>query len=118
MGDIIRILVDRLVGRGIESGTIPAYIRDLTHAISNNRDSSLPELDRRMQLLGWDDFELDDHTLQLITAVLEMDDSHSWGRGTIRSLEETPNPDRIVQTHHWIRRARKRNYEAAIQSGS
>jgi hypothetical protein len=99
MDDIIRILVERLVGRGIEPGTIPAYIRDLAHAISNNTDSSLPELDRRMQLLGWDDFELDDHTLQLITAVLELDDRHSWERSGTASLEETPNPDRIIQTY-------------------
>ncbi len=85
MDDIIRILVDRLVGRGIKYGTIPAYIRDLARAISNSRDSNLPQLNRRMQLLGWDDFELDDHTLQLITAVLERDGRHSWERGTTPS---------------------------------
>jgi hypothetical protein len=106
MGDIIRILVDRLVGRGIESRTIPAYIRDLAHAISDNTESSLLELNRRMQLLGWDDFELDDHTLQLITAVLELDDRHSWERGTTPSTHPSINP------------ARERNYEAEIQSGS
>ena len=89
MDDIIGILVERLVGKGIESGTIPAYIRDLTHAITNNRDSNLPELNRRMQLMGWDDFELDDHTLQLITAVLELDDRHSWERGTTPSTHRS-----------------------------
>ncbi len=78
MDEIIRILVDRLVSRGIEPGTIPAYIRDLTHAISYKKGSSLRDLNRRLQLLGWDDFELDDYTLQLIIAIFETDGRQSW----------------------------------------
>ena len=30
-----------------------------------------------MKSLGWDDFELDDHTLQLIIAILETDFMHN-----------------------------------------
>ena len=99
MDDVIRVLVGRLARKGIEPGSIPAYIRDLAHAIPNHTDPNLPELNRRMQLLGWYGSELDDHTLQLITAVLELDDRHSWERGAAPPIEEWPNIRRSVQTH-------------------
>ena len=87
------------MGKGIEPCSIPAYIRDLAHAISNRTDPNLSELNRRMQLLGWYGSELDDHTLQLITAVLELDDRHSWERGATPPIEESPNIKRSIQTH-------------------
>ena len=36
----------------------------------------LREVNRGMERLGWDEFELDDHTLQLITAVFEIDSEY------------------------------------------
>ena len=36
MDQTIKILLDRLVGKGIAPGTIPAYIRDLFNTISMN----------------------------------------------------------------------------------
>ena len=71
MDEIIRVLIDRLIRRGIEPGTIPAYIRDVANTMASHSELSLPELNRRMQLLGWGDCEVDDHTLQLITAVFQ-----------------------------------------------
>ena len=32
---------------------------------------NLREVNRRLRLVGWNDFELDDHTLQLVIASLE-----------------------------------------------
>lgn len=78
MDDIRRILVERMIGKGMELGTLPAYIRDLTNTVSDTTDLSLSDLNRRMQLLGWYDFDLDDHTLQLITAIFEIDSRRSW----------------------------------------
>ncbi len=40
MEHIIRILKERLVGKGMAAGTIPAYIRDLTGIIEGNGCSS------------------------------------------------------------------------------
>ena len=73
MDHILRILGDRLVDKGIAPDTIPAYIRDLFNTTSTNTNLGLWEVNRGMERLGWDEFELDDHTLQLITAVFETD---------------------------------------------
>lgn len=92
MDELIRVLIDRLTRKGIEGGTIPAYIRDVANTMASDGDLSLPELNRRVQLLGWGDFEVDDHTLQLITAVFEH--------------------------HPWSSRNTEGNYESEIQSRS
>ena len=65
---MMRTVIDRLVRKGMDITSIPNYIRDLAYIISFNNLSSLQGLNRRLQLLGWDDFELDEYTLQLILA--------------------------------------------------
>lgn len=79
MDQIIRIYIERLAKMGMEVSIIPAYIRDLANTLSFNADLSLPELNRKLQQLGWSDFELDNHTLQLIMAHLEAEDILSSG---------------------------------------
>lgn len=68
---MMRTVIDRLVIKGMDITSIPNYIRDLAYIISFNKLSSLQGLNRRLQLLGWDDFELDEHTFLLILAVFE-----------------------------------------------
>ncbi len=63
-----KILIDRLAEKGMDINNISAYIRNLANTLAANRLLSLQELNRRLQMLGWNDFELDDHTLQLIMA--------------------------------------------------
>jgi len=118
MDNIIRILVDRLVRKGVELGTIPAYIRDLANTISNDTDLSLQDLNRRMQLLGWDDLELDDHTLQLITAIFETDGRHSWDLGKAVRSETTFDPGKKIKMCNPNSQSREENYESKIQSSS
>ncbi len=72
MEQIIKILIERLACRGMELGNIPPYIRDLANAISFYGHGDVETLNTRLQLMGWHDFELDDHTLQLIVAILKM----------------------------------------------
>ncbi|MBN1831324.1 MAG: hypothetical protein JW896_04365 [Deltaproteobacteria bacterium] len=79
MDHITKILVDRLLGKGIAPGLIPAYVRDMFNTISTNTNLGLNDVNRGMARLGWDEFELDDHTLQLITAVFETDDEYKKG---------------------------------------
>ena len=73
MERIITTLIERLVDKGIEINTIPAYIRDLANILAMNSHLSLKEINGRLQSLGWNDFELDDHTFQLILANFETD---------------------------------------------
>ncbi|MBW1795783.1 MAG: hypothetical protein JRJ38_15385 [Deltaproteobacteria bacterium] len=71
MNQLIEILVDRLERKGMAQNTIPGFIRSLANTISEMPDMTIGEVRRRLQSLGWDDFELDDHTLQLIIAVFQ-----------------------------------------------
>lgn len=86
MDHITRILVDRLLGKGIAPCSIPAYVRDLFNTISANTNLALNDVNRGMARLGWDEFELDDHTLQLITAVFETDNEYKKARGNSYDL--------------------------------
>lgn len=77
MNRLTEILIRRLVRKGIAPGTIPAFIRSLAHIISVTPHMNLLELNRRLHSVGWNDFELDDHTLQLVIASLEAEkDTH------------------------------------------
>ncbi len=62
------VLMQRLAVRGIASGTIPRFVKDLTHTLTIDPQMNIGEINRRLHLLGWYDFELDEHTLQLIIA--------------------------------------------------
>lgn len=70
MEELVEIVIKRLEEKGMDETVIPSFIRDVAN-ISLSTDSNLPELNRRLQSLGWDEFELDDHTLQQIEAVIE-----------------------------------------------
>jgi hypothetical protein len=62
------ILLQRLTLKGIAPTTIPRYIKDLTYTLAIDPQMNLGEINRRLHLLGWYEFEVDEHTLQLILA--------------------------------------------------
>jgi hypothetical protein len=68
---LTEILIQRLEKKGVEQTAIPGFIRNLANIISVASHMNLPEVNRRLHLLGWTDFELDDHTLQLTIASFE-----------------------------------------------
>jgi len=68
MEELNNILMQRLTTKGISSNTIPKFMKDLTDTVSVNPQMNLGEINRRLHLLGWYDFEVDEHTLQLILA--------------------------------------------------
>jgi hypothetical protein len=51
-----------------------------------NTNSGLCDVNRGMKRLGWDEFELDDHTLQLITAIFETDSECKGARENLYQL--------------------------------
>jgi hypothetical protein len=73
MEQLIRILIERLVGKGMEVTTIPAYLRNFAHTLLAHPHITLNDLNDQLQFLGWDDFELDNDTFYLILAVFEPD---------------------------------------------
>jgi len=70
----LNILIKRLTGKGIARNNIPAYLRDVSNNINAGEEIDLQNLNNRLMDLGWYEFELDDHTLQIIIANLEEQD--------------------------------------------
>lgn len=71
MEQLIKTVIKRLEGKDIDINSIPSFIRDVVNINLSVVDSDLNELNRRLQTLGWYEFELDDHTFQLIKAIIE-----------------------------------------------
>ncbi len=66
-----QMLVDRLVTKGLEKDTIPSFIRSMRICISTDPKMNHLKVNRQLQFLGWNDIEVDYHTLQLAIACFE-----------------------------------------------
>jgi hypothetical protein len=71
LSQLTQILVERLEKKEMQPSIIPGFIRDLATTVLINPDMSHFAVNRHLHLLGWDDFELDYHTLQLAIACFE-----------------------------------------------
>ena len=60
------ILSQRLVDKGIGHEAIPGFIRSLRHVFAVYPFISHCEVNRIMNFLGWNNIELDGHTLKLL----------------------------------------------------
>ena len=70
MDNVVDILVDRLLEGQSDVTQQHRSIRAMFETIAKEPIGNCRELNRRMQSLGWDDFELDDHTFKLVMLVL------------------------------------------------
>ena len=73
MEELIIILINRLEKKGIGPIMIYGFIRDLTNAILVTPHMNLLQVNKQLNFLGWDSFELDYHTLELAIACFEAD---------------------------------------------
>lgn len=69
----LKSLLERMVSLGMEVNRVSAYLRNVANSISVDPHMSLDEINNSMESLGWDDFQLDDHTLRLILSILSDD---------------------------------------------
>jgi len=69
-------LRQRLTAKGMEGAVLTAYLRNVANILTSQSLVTLQELNRRLQLLGWDDFEMDDYTLELVRAVFDPNSDH------------------------------------------
>ena len=72
-----KVFIHRLVEKGIEPCLIPGFVRVLTNSLSGNSQTNLHQVNRRLRYLGWNDFELDYHTLSMAEACLEEEGFHN-----------------------------------------
>ena len=63
---IKKVFLRHLERKGLEPDVIPAFLRDLSEALLDSQD--LWQINSRLNLLGWDEFELDYRTLELADA--------------------------------------------------
>ena len=61
-------LMRRLEMKGLEKSIIPGFIWSLKRCLQDNPNMNHLEANQRLQSLGWEDFDLDYHTLQLAIA--------------------------------------------------
>ena len=91
-----KITEDRLVRKGVETNNHPAYIRDLVNSYTSQANHTIQELNERMKSLGWNDIELDDHTVQLIMTISENNKmvlNSSWEEENIQKYLKCWNND-------------------------
>lgn len=62
------ILLQRLAMKGIGRSIIPRFIKDLNYTLAIDPQMNIGEINRRLHSLGGYDFEVDEHTLQLVLA--------------------------------------------------
>jgi len=60
----------RLESKGMAQSLIPSFMRMLSNSLSASPYRDHSAVKRRLQYLGWDDFELDYYTFQLATECL------------------------------------------------
>ncbi len=77
MGTVKRVLLQRLENKGLDSRTIPGYMRSLTNALDKKPHMTLNQVNRQMDYVGWRGVVLDYRTWELTRAAL--DDENSAG---------------------------------------
>ena len=70
---IRQALFQRLKRLGIKRSLVPVLIRNLATSQRIDPHINLPQINRRLHYLGWDDLNLDYHTWQLALACMETD---------------------------------------------
>jgi hypothetical protein len=71
MEPILEALNHRLEERGIASEHIPAFFRNFSHSFSAASETDPQQVRMEMERLGWDEFELDNYTFELMVYALE-----------------------------------------------
>lgn len=71
MTGIDTLLFARLKQSGVPPGLIPGFLRSLANAFLINPRMTHTQATRRLKYLGWNDIEIDYHTLQLARSSFE-----------------------------------------------
>ena len=71
MNQLTEILIGRLEKKGMIPGEIPGLIRDVTNAFLVNPHLDYLHLNDQLQLLGWNDLDLDYRTFEVAEACFE-----------------------------------------------
>lgn len=84
MSRLKKTLIQRLKNKGMELKMIPGFIRSLTNSFAYYPHINLKQINDRLQYMGWNDFELDYFTFQLVIDCLE---PHGLRRSEYKSAQ-------------------------------
>ena len=71
MDNLVDVVIQRLEEKGLEPAGILGFVRSVANAVSECPHLDLRSLNDRLHWLGWDTVELDEHTFQLILAIVD-----------------------------------------------
>ena len=91
-GDVLQ----RLEAKGIDPCLIPGFIRCLANALCAAPPGDLFQINKQLQYLGWDAFELDYHTLELAATCLETDGLEAHTYKPVNWFEARFNPQKAA----------------------
>ena len=67
----LQSLIYQLEKKGMDKGSIPGFIWSMKSCVLNYPDIDCGQLNRKIQTMGWHDFQVDYSTLQLIMACIQ-----------------------------------------------
>lgn len=68
-------LVKQLSRHGLASDAVPGFMKIFSSSLDGNTNLTLPQVNRRITYLGWQDGDINYHTYQLALACLESADN-------------------------------------------
>ncbi len=72
-----KVLIKHLESKGLEGNALLRMIKDMMLAFSMNPLINSHEINNRLQVLGWDDIELDYRTWELAKESFERQESYN-----------------------------------------
>jgi hypothetical protein len=69
--DLKKILIERLEKKGVEPVLIPGLLKNIVATLRDRPDITHEEVSEKLHYLGWNDFDLDENTMQIIIADYE-----------------------------------------------
>jgi len=73
---IVDVLLRRMAYKGVYPNEVPWLIRDTLNAVAETGGMAVNKVNRRLQVLGWDEEILDKVTFDLIIYLAEERDEH------------------------------------------
>lgn len=96
MSKIKKALLRKLETKGMEQSLIPGFMRSLANALHALPSGGLRQINKHLQYLGWNTFDLDYHTLELAAACLETDGLEAFEYKPAQWFETRFNPQKAA----------------------
>jgi hypothetical protein len=69
--DLKKILIEGFEKKGIEPVLIPGLMKNILATLEDRPDITHEDVRERLHFIGWNDFDLDENTLQIVIADCE-----------------------------------------------